>query len=133
MLTKRLLLPFVIMAITCAAAMAVSAKGWEKIATTTVDDKVDHGTIFMNQEHNHPYNMIKLTVSKAPIRILRIRVTFASGQAREYTVNDLITDGGSTSEFTLPWQAFITRLDFWHETASLEHKKPHVAFWGFAQ
>jgi hypothetical protein len=114
-------------------AIAISAKGWEKIATTTVDNKVDHGTIFMTSEHNHPYNMIKLTVSKAPIRILHIRVTFASGQTKEYTLSDLIADGGSTAEFTLPHPGYIPRLDFWYEPASLDGKKPHVTFWGFQQ
>ena len=122
MLTKRLLLPFVIMAITCAAAMAISAKGWEKIATSTVDDKTDHGTVFMTSEHNHPYNMIKLAVSKAPIRIRSILVTFGSGQTKEYTLSDLIADGGSTSDLSLPRPGYITRVDFWYEAASLEHK-----------
>jgi len=133
MLTRRFLMPTVFMAIMCAAAMTVSAKGWEKIATTTVDDKVDHGTIFMPLEHNHSYNMIKLAVSKAPIRIRSILVTFGSGQTKEYTLSDLIADGGSTSDLSLPRPGYITRVDFWYEAASLEHKKPHVAFWGFQQ
>jgi len=133
MSTRRLLKPFVLMTIMCSVALSISAKGWEKIAATTVDNKADHGTIFMTTEHNHPYNVIKLAVSKAQIRFLRIQVTFASGQTKEYTLSDLVTDGGSTGELTLPHPGYIPRVDFWYEKASLVGKKPHVTFWGFAQ
>ena len=133
MLTRKLFMPFVFTAIMGAAAMTVSAKGWEKIATGTFDHKVDHGTIFMTTEHNHPYNMIKLAVSKTSVRILRIMVTFASVQTKEYTLNDLIPDGGSTQDFTLPHPGYIPRVDFWFEPASLEGKKANVSLWGYQQ
>lgn len=132
-MTKKLLVPLVLIVIAQTALLADAGKGWEKIATTTVSDKVDHATIFMSSEHNHPYNMIKLAVSKADIRILRIRVTFASMQTTDFTLKDLIKDGGETNEITLPHPGFIPRIDFWYEPASLDGKKPHVTFWGYAQ
>ncbi len=120
MLTRRLLMPLIFMAVICATTVTASAKSWEKVDSTTIGRKMDHGTIFNPHLNSVRYRMIKLTLSKSPVRFLRVVVTYGNDEHVQISLNDLVPAEGSTQDLTLPRIGYVKRVDFWYDPASLE-------------
>ena len=130
---RKLFISAIFLALICGTTMSVLAKGWEKIATMPVDRYSNHATILNPNLWDKKFRMIKLAVAKAPIRILRVVVTFGNDETVESKVSDLIADGGESMEMGIKGDRHVKRVDFWYEPASLGSKKAQVTLWAFNQ
>ena len=92
--------------------MSVLAKGWEKIATMPVDGYSNHATILNPNLSDKKFRMIKLAVAKAPIRILRVVVTFGNDETVESKFSDLIADRGESMEMGIKGDRHVKRVVF---------------------
>jgi hypothetical protein len=133
MSTKKLLPLFIFAIVTGVGTASVSAKGWEKLDSVLIDRKSDHSTIFVPNQWDHTFRMIKFTLTKGGVRITRVVATYGDNSGVEFKLNDVIPANGSTQELALPSPRYVKRVDFWYEPASLESKSATVQLWGFWQ
>lgn len=132
-MTKRLLIiAFSAFLITAGSTIASAQKQkWVNLGTKEVKDQSEQDTWHVTAARGQ-FRRIKLTVSKSPVKIERLTITYTSGQKEEKEIRTLIRAGGSTRVIGLDDRTrFINKVDIWYEAASLAPgRKSLVTLWG---
>jgi hypothetical protein len=112
------------------ATVSAQKKRWRELGSREVDYNVDHDTILVTG-FKGDFRKIKLRVENAPVRFIRVTVTFGNGRSQEIAVRSLIRAGGETRAINLPGrERVINKVDFWYESASLRRQKARVTLFG---
>ena len=134
MSTKKLLIPTISLVIMAVGAMAVSGQSWNKLGWVKADHKADHATIFCSYANKDVYfHRIKLTISDAPMRFVRVAIVYGNADRREIEFSDTIPAGGETRVFELDGRRHVDHIDFWYESASLGGKNAKVTLLGLPE
>jgi hypothetical protein len=119
-LTSCLILAFAINQIALAQVVSHpgsgSAGGWRLIGTTRARSTEDHDGIIVQGPYNN-FTRVKFKVTNAPLRMVKMVVTYDEGAPDNIEMLFDIPQGGESREIGLRdvGERKIRRIDFWYE------------------
>jgi hypothetical protein len=106
---------------------AAPVGSWQIIGTTQARFTADHDGIVVREPFNN-FRAVKLKVTEAPLRLVKMVVTYADGSPDNIeTIND-IPQGGESRVIDLRGvgQRKIRRIDFWYDTRGVARGRANV-------
>jgi hypothetical protein len=108
----------------------IHAATWKKLGTRTVKHSTDRDVIHVGAKKG-TFTAIKLTVKKASVHFIDMKVYFENGDVKDVQIRKLIPRGGETRVIDLPGQnRKIKKVVFWYKTRLKNQKKAKVRLWG---
>lgn len=126
---RKILLPLFVLVVVGLGASAASAQ-WREIGSKEVDYNVDHDTMNITAMKGD-FRRIRIGVSRAPVRFIRVVLTYGNGRTQEIPIRSLIRAGGFSRNIDLQGrERVINKVEFWYESASLRRQKAVVTLYG---
>jgi len=126
-----LLLIFVVSQIAAAQQVrygkAAPVGTWQKIGTTQANFAADHDGIIVQGPFNN-FRSVKLKVTNAPLRLVKLVVTYDNGAPDNIETLYDIPQGGESRIIDLRGvgQRKIRRIDFWYDTRGVARGRANV-------
>ena len=109
---------------------AVQAGNWERLGKRTVKHSVDMDVIPVGEKEG-TFTAIKLTVKKAGIHFLDMKIHFLNGDVIDVEIRNFIANGGETRVIDLPGKdRKIEKVVFWYKTFPKKEKAAIVSLYG---
>jgi hypothetical protein len=104
---------------------------WRPIGTTETGFQADHDGIVVRGPFND-FRRIKFKVTRAPLNLQRLVVTYDNGVPDRIDVRHSIPEGGESRQIDLrgAGKRRIRRIDFWYDTKGFLKGKAHVTVFG---
>lgn len=104
---------------------------WRLIGTTHADHQADHDTIVVKGPSDG-FRKLKFKVTKAPLELQRMVVTYDNGESEKIDVREKIAKGGESRAIDLRGvgKRNLTKIDFWYETKGRQNDKADVTVVG---
>jgi hypothetical protein len=104
---------------------------WRLVGHTEAQLTADHDVIVVRGPFDN-FRRIKFVVTDAPLRILRMTVTFDGGGTQPIDVRQQIPQGGESRAIDLRGVGTrsIRRIDFWYETVGVLRGRADVTVFG---
>ncbi|HEY2865768.1 MAG TPA: hypothetical protein VGJ02_01635 [Pyrinomonadaceae bacterium] len=126
---RKILLPLLVLIVVGLSASAASAQ-WRELGSKEVDYNLDHDTMNVTAMKGD-VRRIRIGVSRAPVRFIRIVLTYGNGNTQEVPIRSLIRAGGYSRNIDLKGrERVINKVDFWYESASMRRQKAVVTLYG---
>lgn len=110
-----------------AAAQSDWRKGWEKLASRTVNLSTEQDEIPLT--HKGRLQKLVFEVRKAPVNFKGVKVHLATGEVLDIPIRSIVKQGGRSRVIDLPGQArTVRKIVFSYESLSL--KRAEVVVWG---
>ena len=107
----------------------VYAADWEKLGSRKVKYGVDRDVIHVGAKEG-TFTAIKLTVKKAGIHFMDVKVHFMNGEIMDVKIRKLIPRGGETRVIDLPGKnRMLEKVVFWYNTIPKNEKRATVRLW----
>ncbi|NCD72355.1 hypothetical protein [Mucilaginibacter agri] len=108
------------------AGRAAPAGSWQVIGTTQANFTADHDGIVVTGFDN--FRRIKLKVTNAPLRLVKLVVTYQDGAPDNIEIISDIPQGGESRVIDLRGvgQRRIRRIDFWYDTRGIARGRANV-------
>lgn len=103
---------------------------WRMIGTTEARFTIDHDAIFVTGADN--FRRLKFKVFDAPLKLLRLRVTYDNGVPDEIPTAYNIPQGGESRIIDLrgAGQRSLRKVEFWYDTRGVGRGTAKVQLWG---
>ncbi len=107
------------------------AGSWKIIGTTQANFVADHDGIVVEGPFDN-FRKIKFKVTDAPLRLIRVKVTYDDGAPDEIPTAIDIPQGGESRIIDLRGvgKRSIRRIDFWYDTKGVLRGKANVTLFG---
>ena len=126
---RKVTVPVLVLAAVGLFVTAASAQ-WREIGSKEVDYNLDHDTMNVTAMKGD-FRRIRIGVSRAPVRFVRIVLTYGNGRTQEIPIRSLIRAGGFSRNIDLQGkERVINKVGFWYESASLRRQKAVVTLYG---
>jgi hypothetical protein len=104
---------------------------WRLIGQVTANFAADHDVIVVKGPFDN-FRRIKFKVTDAPVRIMRLVVTYDNGEPDRLDVRERIDRGGESRAIDLrgAGQRSLRKVELWYETAGVGHGKADVTMFG---
>ncbi|HEY2582454.1 MAG TPA: hypothetical protein VGI43_11645 [Mucilaginibacter sp.] len=132
---RYLLLAFAINQIALAQQVrttkAAPAGSWQLLGTTQAKFTADHDAIMLQGQY-YIFRSIKFKVTNAPLRLVKLVVTYDSGAPDNIEMLYDIPQGGESRIIDLRGvgERKIMRIDFWYDTKGATHGQAEVTAFG---
>jgi hypothetical protein len=113
-------------------AMAqVPPENWQLLGKTQAKFNTDHDAILLHKPYNN-FNSIKFKVTNAPLKLVKLVVTYDSGAPDNIETLHEIPKGEESGVIDLRGVGTrkITRIDFWYDTKGPAQGHADVAAFG---
>jgi hypothetical protein len=110
---------------------AGQTEGWRLIGTTQAKFTADHDAIVVQGPYNN-FRRVKFKVTEAPIRMVKMVVTYGDGAPDNIETLFDIPQGGESRIIDLigVGERKIRRIDFWYDTRGIMKGWANVAIFG---
>lgn len=109
---------------------SVASAQWREIGSKEVDYNLDHDTMNITAWKGD-FRRIRIGVSRAPVRFVRIVLTYGNGNTQEISIRSLIRPGGFSRSIDLRGrERVLNKVEFWYQSASLRRQKAVVTLYG---
>lgn len=109
---------------------SVASAQWREIGSKEVDYNLDHDTMNITAWKGD-LRRIRIGVSRAPVRFVRIVLTYGNGNTQEISIRSLIRPGGFSRSIDLRGrERVLNKVEFWYQSASLRRQKAVVTLYG---
>ncbi len=113
----------VLLALALLAAPTAAAERWQRLGSAVVNDRLDHDSIAVTAARGD-FSAIKLTVERAPVHFLSVKIHFASGESQDVELRSVIPAGGETRVVDVVGaDRVIRRVEFWYEAETARRGK----------
>jgi len=104
---------------------------WRLIGQVTANFAADHDVIVVHGPFDN-FRRIKFKVTDAPVRIMRLVVTYDNGEPDRLDVRERIERGGESRTIDLRGvgKRSLRKVEFWYETAGIGRGKADVTMFG---
>jgi len=104
---------------------------WRLIGQVTANFSADHDVIVVQGPFDN-FRRIKFKVTDAPVRIMRLVVTYDNGEPDRLDVRERIDRGGESRAIDLrgAGKRSLRKVELWYETAGVGHGKADVTLFG---
>lgn len=108
------------------AGRAAPPGSWQIIGTTQANFSADHDGVVVTGFNN--FRRIKLKVTNAPLRLVKLVVTYQDGAPDNIEIISDIPQGGESRAIDLRGvgQRRIRRIDFWYDTRGILRGRANV-------
>lgn len=106
-----------------------STANWKNLGDEDVGFDVDHDTIEVSDSGT--FRELRLSVKHAPIRFLKVAITYKDGETKEVEYLENVEVGKESRSINIEGDGHVIKeVAFWYETASLGGKKAKVTLFG---
>lgn len=124
------MLAITVLSVGCKSSAPNSGPTWVKLGERLVDFRADHDVIPVTANRGK-FRAVKLRVSRAPIFIKNVRITYGNGANENIAIGKRIPPGTETRALNLPGDARIIRkVTFNYRTGPAAGKKAMVTVLG---
>ena len=104
---------------------------WRKIGTVQANFKADHDVILVRGAADD-FRKLKFKVTNAPLKLLRVLVTYDNGAPDRLEVRQDIRKGGESRAIDLKGEGrrSLRKIDFWYDTKGVLDGKAKVTVFG---
>jgi hypothetical protein len=104
---------------------------WQLLGTTQAKFTADHDAVVLRGPYNN-FHSIKFKITNAPLRLVKLVVTYDSGAPDNIETLYDIPQGGESRIIDLRGvgERKIMRIDFWYNTKGATHGQADVAIFG---
>lgn len=112
------------------AALSDLAQQWELIGTKNVNYTLEKDAIQISKATGN-YSAVKIVVKRSPLKVNKLIVTYADGQAQTFNIGKEIAMGGESNIFTLPTGGrTLKKVEITYDNKGTAGKKAGVELWG---
>jgi hypothetical protein len=123
---KKILLTTLVMAFGLALATTHAAgSDWKRLGQKEADQKLDHDEVIVGADEG-AFKSIKLTVLKADVEFISVRVVFSNGADQQIEMRNKIRAGGETRAIDLDGRNRSIRKVVFNYRAKKKARKPAI-------